>query len=325
MDYIVLDLEWNQGADGKREKTHDEIPFEIIEFGAIKLDSHKNTIGQFQELVKPSIYKEMPRIIESMLHIDMEDLRSGSPFPEVMNRFLEWCGKDFIFCTWGSLDLIELQRNMRYYEMPALSDGPFAFLDVQKLFGIAFENNKSCKSLEYAVDFLEIEKDIPFHRAFSDAYYTAKVLSQISTDVEQYCSYDIYHVPKTKQDEVHKIFPSYSKYISRLFADKQDLIGDREVLSTKCYICGKLARRKIKWFTPNGKHYYCVSFCDKHGFLKGKIRVRKNVIPSYQSEESVYAVKTIKLIGVAELEDIKQKRDRARKQRQVRRQKEKQQ
>lgn len=48
MNYIVFDLEWNQGIAGKRESSHEEIPFEIIEIGAIKLDKRKNIIGQFQ-------------------------------------------------------------------------------------------------------------------------------------------------------------------------------------------------------------------------------------------------------------------------------------
>ena len=34
MDYIVFDLEWNQSSDGQ-EKEIKEIPFEIIEIGAV--------------------------------------------------------------------------------------------------------------------------------------------------------------------------------------------------------------------------------------------------------------------------------------------------
>ena len=113
MDYIVFDLEWNQGIAGKKESSHEEIPFEIIEIGAIKLDEHKNIIGQFQKIIRPAIYKKMPDIIEDMLHMNMKELRSGDPFKEVVEEFFAWCGEDFIFCSWGSLDLLELQRNMK--------------------------------------------------------------------------------------------------------------------------------------------------------------------------------------------------------------------
>ena len=37
MNYIVLDLEWNQGNEEK-EKQLKELPFEIIEIGAIRLN-----------------------------------------------------------------------------------------------------------------------------------------------------------------------------------------------------------------------------------------------------------------------------------------------
>ncbi len=319
MNYVIFDLEWNQGKDGKQNKKHEEIPFEIIEIGAMKLDENKNVIGEFHQLIKPEIYKNMHHITENMLHLHMADLKRGKSFKEVMQLFLEWCGEDYIFCTWGSLDLVELQRNMRYYGMKKLSDAPICFLDVQKLFSIAYEEDKkSRRALEFAIDVLMIEKDIPFHRAFSDAYYTAKILQKIPTDVEEYCSYDVFHVPQSKEEEIQKIFPSYAKYISREFEDKAAAISDREILSTRCYICDRHAKRKIKWFTPNGKHYYSISHCDKHGYLKGKIRIRKGMYLPAESER-VYVIKTLKLISEEEMQDIAEKRDHARKQRQIKR------
>lgn len=43
MNYIVFDLEWNQCPDGK-EKEIKDMPFEIIEIGAVKLDSQRRVI-----------------------------------------------------------------------------------------------------------------------------------------------------------------------------------------------------------------------------------------------------------------------------------------
>ena len=42
--YIVLDLEWNQSPNG-REYSNNDLPFEIIEIGAVKLDSKLNEKG----------------------------------------------------------------------------------------------------------------------------------------------------------------------------------------------------------------------------------------------------------------------------------------
>ena len=49
----------------------------------------------------------------------------------------------------------------------------------------------------------QIEKDIPFHRAFSDAYYTAKVFQKIvNPEILKYVSFDTYHIPKTRQQKM---------------------------------------------------------------------------------------------------------------------------
>lgn len=305
MNYIVLDLEWNQSSEDQEEVSK-VLPFEIIEIGAVKLNSKKKMIGQFSKLIKPQVYLEMHHITKKLINLQIEELKNEKSFVDIMNEFLEWCGEDYIFCTWGPLDLIELQRNMKYYGMPLLSDGPFPFLDIQKLFSIGFEDKKLRRTLEFAADYLEIEKDIPFHRAFSDAYYTAKVFSKIEDqNVEKNVSYDIFTPPKNKKAEIKINFDNYAKYISREFEDKQEALADREVSSTKCYLCHKNLRKKIRWFSTNGKHYLSVSYCDKHGPMKAKIRLKKS------ENNRVYVVKTLKFITWSDVSNIKNKRDKA--------------
>ena len=111
MDYIVFDLEWNQSSDGQ-EKEIKEIPFEIIEIGAVKLDENFQLKDRFNHLIKPKVYHKMHDFTRKLIHIKMEELENEKYFPEVMEEFLDWCGEDYIFCTWGPLDLTELQRNM---------------------------------------------------------------------------------------------------------------------------------------------------------------------------------------------------------------------
>lgn len=304
MNYIVLDLEWNQSSDGKEEESK-LLPFEIVEIGAIRLNSERQMVSEFSELIKPQVYHEMHHITRKLIHLQMDQLEHGQPFAEVAEQFFDWCGEEPVFCTWGAMDLTELQRNLSYYGMQTLADGPFPFLDVQKLFSIGFEDRKSRRSLEYAIDYLKIEKDIPFHRAFSDAYYTAKVLALLDQEVLRNYSYDVFHIPKDKQSEIHVQFDTYAKYISRGFADKAQAMEDRTVSSTKCYLCRRSLRRKIRWFTPNGKHYYCVSYCDRHGYMKSKVRMRKS------EDKMVYVVKTEKFITEAEVEAIRDKQKKS--------------
>ncbi len=303
MNYIVLDLEWNQSNTGKEQEVK-EIPFEIIDIGAVKLDKQRKVTDVYNQLVKPTVYEQMYLITGNLIHLHMKDLENGKSFTEAMELFLSWCGENYIFCTWGPLDLYELQRNMHYYQMEPLSDKPIRFLDVQKLFSIAYEDKKTRRSLEYAIDYLKIEKDVPFHRAYSDAHYTAEILSLIDESVLENYSIDTYILPKTRQDEVHVMFHDYMKYISREFPDKQKAMEDKEVTSTKCYLCRRNIRKKIRWFTPNGKHYYSISLCPIHGYMKSKIRIRKS------GNDKVYVVKTSKFISKEECKKILQKKEK---------------
>ena len=51
MEYIVLDLEWNQSNTGKEDAV-EKLPFEIIEIGAIKLNNERVMVSEFNELIK---------------------------------------------------------------------------------------------------------------------------------------------------------------------------------------------------------------------------------------------------------------------------------
>ena len=55
MNYIVFDLEWNQNPAGKKTR-NDKLPFEIIEIGAVKVNSKKEITDSFHRLIKPQVY-----------------------------------------------------------------------------------------------------------------------------------------------------------------------------------------------------------------------------------------------------------------------------
>jgi inhibitor of KinA sporulation pathway (predicted exonuclease) len=305
MKYIVLDLEWNQG--GRQESADSDVTFEIVEIGAVKLDESFQILGEFSELIKPSIYHEMHHITGQLIHIQIEDLEQGRSFPEVMTHFLNWCGDEsYQFCTWGIMDLGILQKNMAYYHMPPLSDGPFPFLDLQKLFALARTEGHNRRSLEFAVDALHLEKDIPFHRALDDAYYTAKIMKALSQKhLFDHVSYDVFHPPKDRQSEIKVQFDNYQKYITREFPDKIKAMGDKEVASSKCFLCRRNLRKTVKWYTFNTRHYYCVAYCEVHGYIKGKIRMNRS------ESGGIYVVKTVKLISPEEAASLTKRSERA--------------
>ncbi len=309
----MLDLEWNQSPNGKGTENK-KIPFEIVEIGAVKLDDGFRIVDVFSEIIRPAIYKEMNRITKELIHLDMEELSRGQAFPEVIERFFEWCGKEYIFCTWGMMDLTELQRNMKFFGTRIPMAYPLKYYDVQKLFSIAYEDRKTRRSLEFAADYLHIDKDTAFHRAKSDAWYTAVIFAGLDKQVLTNYSIDYYHNPKNKKEEIYAVFDTYSKYISREFLSREKALCDREVVSTRCYLCGKPARKKIRWFSANNKIYYCQAVCEEHGYLKGKIRMKK------AENGKLFAVKTLKLVKKDEADKIRERQEQLRIKRKVKKQ-----
>ena len=160
LHYIVLDLEWNQSPKGKNGK-RTGMPFEIIEIGAVKLDENRNVLGEFNEFIRPAVYRQLHYKTKEILHIDMAELEQARSFREVIRDFFDWCGEDYIMCTWGSMDLTELQRNIAYFKLENPMKKPLLYYDVQKLFSLLYEDGKSRSSLKKAVEYLEIEEDIP--------------------------------------------------------------------------------------------------------------------------------------------------------------------
>ena len=155
MNIIVMDLEWNQDSLGKRDRDSDKPIFEIIEIGAVKLNEEYEITDEFSQLINPQIYQTMHRVTADLIHLQMNELRKGKDFATVIKEFLEWCGEDYIFATWGPLDLLELQRNMKYYKLESLANGPIKFYDVQKLFSLGIMKDKIRKTLEFAIDYFE--------------------------------------------------------------------------------------------------------------------------------------------------------------------------
>ncbi|MGN0363129.1 MAG: exonuclease domain-containing protein [Bilifractor sp.] len=303
MNYIVFDLEWNQSPAGKSREVK-RLPFEIIEIGAVKLDENRVLVDTFHSVIRPVVYKTLNYRTREIVHIEKEELEHGEHFPDAARRFLAWAGPDSIFCTWGSVDLTELQRNLKYYRMLSLLKGPMHYYDVQKLFAVQFEDMKSRRALEYGIDYLHIEKDGDFHRALEDARYTTLIFQKIDMDVVlAYDSIDVYQNPKKKTDEIFIIYNGYSKYISREFPCKEEAMQDPEVCSTYCCRCGRKLRKKLHWFSVNARNYYSVAICPEHGYMKGKIRMK------HTDEGRVYVVKTIKVSSEAEADLIRDRRD----------------
>lgn len=298
MNYIIFDLEWNQAADGK-DAEHPQLPFEIIEIGAQKLNEQLELCGSFHAIAKPVIYTKLNFHTQEVVGLTEADLKKGDSFAKICHDFLDFCGDDCMFATWGSMDLTELQRNMRFFGVDNQFQNPLFYYDVQKLYSLAFEDGKTRRSLEHAVDALQLPHAVPFHRAHNDAFYTAEIFKRISPAIAKpYYSVDYYHTPKVKKDELHLHYPEYYKYVSREFLSKEDAMADKTVTTIRCTACNKALRKKVRWFSGTSRIYYALAECPEHGYVKGKIRLKRNDI------DRIFAIKTVKLTSAEGAEKI---------------------
>lgn len=303
MNYIILDLEWNQPANGKNYVKKD-LPFEIIQIGAIKLDDEGNELDSFNCVVCPSVYKKLHSAVKEVVALTEEDLKNGVTFHDAFLQLMQFCGDDYIFCTWGSQDLWQLQQNMQYYRIENAFPKVMKYYDVQKLFSIVFEDGKLRRTVEHGVDVFGFEKDLPFHSAVNDARYVSRIFRHLMENKEamERVSVDYYKPPANKKEEVFLRFKTYTKYVYRVFPSKEAAMKDKGVCAIKCPVCRTALRKKVMWFTGNTKKYYCVAKCPFHGYVKGKIQMKK----FGDDPCKVFPIKIVKPISEEDVEKIRQ-------------------
>ena len=127
---------------------------------------------------------------------------------------------------------------------------------------------------------------------------------------------DYYQNPKNRKEEIKLVYDTYAKYVSKEFETKEAAMADREVRTTRCYKCGKTALKRIRWFSGKNRTYYCLAECPEHGYIRGKIRLKKT------DAEKIFVVKTLRLIDGEDAEHIEAMKEEVRQKRQEKRHRE---
>jgi DNA polymerase III epsilon subunit-like protein len=233
MYYIVFDLELNQDVPSLQTLSdkRSPSPSEIIQIGAVKLDSELNTVDTFNRYIKPTIYKKINPFITELTGITTGQLQSEEHFPEVYKDYSEFItGTDSIFCIWGTSDIKELFKNA---EMHSLSSKPFPrrYINIQPYVSMYFNFPvKNLLRLEHAVEALSIPAKYAFHDAFYDAYYTAEIFKKIYNSFIQPKVYDpLYIAIKPRQPkrdiDINALHKQFEKmYDRKLTEEEQGMI-----------------------------------------------------------------------------------------------------
>lgn len=250
MNYIIYDLEFNQGqgsTENEESSINPKCPFEVIQFGAIKLNDKLEVISTFNELVKPALYTDLNPYVEKITNLTMDKLQAGRSFKAVYNDFIKFTDSKSILCVWGMSDLKELFRNVDFHALDS-SVISKEYINIQKIASKYLQCPKGTNvGLKNAVELLEIPLKDEFHDAFNDAYYTVEVFKKIYNNKIKTSKYNINKVlrPKHSNNNTNKI-DTYNliKQFEKMY--NREMTEEEKSIIKLAYIMGKTNQFQIK-------------------------------------------------------------------------------
>ena len=272
MDYIVLDMEWNQpwpGSPSARKVLPVQIRGEIIQIGAVRVSEDQQVKDEFQVLIKPKYYRRLNRRVSKLTGIKESQLREeGIAMAEAMESFRKWCGENVIFLTWGFDDITILRENLRLYGID--ESWVSHWYNAQMIFNAQTDGSNAQKALKTAMEIFGIEATRPAHDALGDAYHTALICAclDLKKGTAEYGKALKEHVNGFHGAEIpgcisRKVFYDYP--------DKRAALSAMSGKENKCPTCGRQMLGS-RWFAQPGNRYMDLAACPEHG--KFLIRVR---------------------------------------------------
>ena len=272
MNYIVLDMEWNQpwpGSPSSRKVLPVQIRGEIIQIGAVRVTEAQEVTDEFQVLIKPKFYRHLNRRVSKLTGIKESRLKEeGVSFPEAMDAFRSWCGEDIVFLTWGFDDIGILRENLRLFGLE--ENWTEKWYNAQMIFNAQTDGSNAQKALKTAMEIFGIEATRPAHDALGDAYHTALICARL--DLKRgMAEYD--EAVKSHENGFHgaELPGCISRKVFYDYSDKRTALSAMSGAENICPICGARMLGS-RWFAQPGHRYMDMATCPEDG--KFLIRVR---------------------------------------------------
>ena len=272
MNYIVMDMEWNQpwpGSPSSRKVLPVAIRGEIIQIGAVRITEDQEVADEFQVLIKPKYYRHLNRRVSKLTGIKESRLKDeGVSFPDAMAAFREWCGEDITFLTWGFDDIGILKENLRLFGLE--ENWTDRWYNAQMIFNAQTDGSTSQKALSKALEIFGIEPSRPAHDALGDAYHTALICARLDLK-KGAAEYDA--AVKSHENGFHgaELPGCIARQVYYDFADRRTALAAMAGEENICPICGARMLGS-RWFAQPGHRYMDLATCPEHG--KFLIRVR---------------------------------------------------
>ncbi len=292
MNYIVVDLEWNQAMSSK-SSVFNKLPIklrgEIIEIGAVKLDENMQPADEFTIDVKPVYFKRMHYKVKKLTGFDKERLAKGYSFRDAFEKFREWCGEDVTFLTWGCDDRGIMEQNIIIHDLDW--DWIADWINLQLIYNMQTDGDKNQKSLATAMEHFNIEQTRVAHDALGDAYNTALVCTKldIAQGLAQYEDASrmlSLHTHKQQSGEnkgpeplEHLVFPGY--------ISKSEAFADSELITLPCPDCSKELSCQ-RWINQGDQRYMNIYTCPDCGSYLLRLKFRKHEDNTWAANRLVY-------------------------------------
>ena len=298
MQYIVVDLEWNQPVSYNSavyRRVGDSLMFEVIQFGAVKLSEELQVVDSVSIPVRPTQYTSIHPRVRRMTHLGREELADAPVFLDAMEQFAQWCGEDYVLLTWGCDDISVLKQNIDFFgyegEMPR-------FFDIQRHYAQVMGLGASQKGLKSAMEQLEIQPDEErsFHNALDDAYYTALVFQKLP------------HPEKALEHEQTARKLCHSQRATRMrvthmVRSVKEGLESEAVRTPVCPTCKKPTALQTELIVQAPGKYVALSKCAQHGvmFVKlcftlmpdGQKGMRLSVLPANRQNKAYVHTKEL--------------------------------
>lgn len=289
MDYVIFDMEWDTHYCTAEKKFINE----IVEIGAVKLNSDFKEIDKFSVLIRSSLSKKVSNRFVKLTNITNSEMLSGIPLKSAIDNFKIWIGdpENTVFLTWSNTDLYVLVENYSLFVNKCETPDFIAkYADAQKYVQEYLKKKgnviNSQISLQHAAEMLNLKiQNIELHRAVDDSELTSKlfILCYAPTVFKKF----IINISKTKYFERLTYKPHY-------ISDIKDAAINRRELRFKCENCRTKAKRMTDWKFKNRsfkarfkckkcntEFIGCVSFKRKFDSVAVK---RRRIYPSQKQE-----------------------------------------
>lgn len=288
MQYIVLDMEWNQpwpGSYAAKKTLESPIRGEIIQIGAVRVSEARQVLDEFQILIRPKYYKKLNKKISSLTGLKDAVLKEkGVPFPDAVKAFRSWCGEDCVFLTWGFDDIRILKENLMLFHLP--TEWADRWYNAQMIFNAQTDGSSSQKALKTAMELMGIEATRPAHDALGDAYHTALICSRLDLQkgMEQYgkslqSHENGFHGAEIPDCLERKVFKGY--------ADKAAAMQAMNETENLCPKCGKQMKAQ-RWLSQPAHRYMARMSCRKCGGFLVRIRLHREEDQTIRVSRLIY-------------------------------------